>query len=133
MFLAVPASHGWQVAVLVSKYVPSEQTPVGESVIVGSTVGKGGTNTFGAAEGCEAMAGALGCCVGSALGCCIGSALGCCWGQLVPMEFAVSICQLETPLERAWTSVGTSSQICGWGWGPGQGRVSVLMGTQHVK
>ena len=56
MFFAVPASHGWQVAVLVSKYVPSEQTPVGESVIVGSTVGKGETNTLGAAEGCEAMA-----------------------------------------------------------------------------
>ena len=46
--------------------------------------------------------------------------------QTVPIEFSVVTDQAEVTLERAWTSVGTSSQICGSREGSGIGvRVSV--------
>ena len=88
--------HSTQLPASSSKYVP------GSHAIVGITVGAGeGAIVVGRLDGA--------------------------WVQEVPIELPVLICQPEvTPLERASTSVGTSSQSCGLGVGSGIGvRVSV--------
>mmetsp|Transcript_87182 Transcript_87182/g.247503 ORF Transcript_87182/g.247503 Transcript_87182/m.247503 type:complete len:151 (+) Transcript_87182:1180-1632(+) len=79
---------------------------------VGSALGSALGRKLGSGDGAgigTAVGAGIGTVVGAGIGTVVGAGIGTCVGTYVPIELPVVTChESVTPLDRAWTSVGTS-------------------------